>query len=232
MPIHKKLIRGAIGLLPGGGTALTAFDIGGGGSAPAQMAKFTAAQLSGTLEHLGHGHTRVSTGHAWMTRKLLAEAQLFGRSRERGGTFAPNASTTDCGFGRVWDEVRGKCVFGLGAQAGRDDTPIGDAVMGRYGAAMVPGNHVINRAVCLPGMIVGDDGLCYNRGQITNTQRAWPRGRKPLLTGGEMRAISVAATAGRRLERATKRLQKIGLMKKPAARKQIRSGPTEHHHHT
>lgn len=116
---------------------------------------------------------------------------------------------------------------GFGAQE-----PVGDAVMGRYGAALVPGSRIIDRAVCLRGMQLGDDGLCYNRGQIRNTQRMWPAGRKPLLTGGDMRAITVAATAGRRLERASKRLQKIGLMKKPPPRrKQIVSGPTEHHHH-
>jgi len=91
--------------------------------------------------------------------------------------------------------------------------------MGRYGAGLVPGTHVINRAVCLRGMVLGNDGLCYNKSQISNKEREWPRGRRPLLTGGDMRAISTAARAGRRLEGATKRLQKIGLMKKPAPRR-------------
>jgi len=135
----------------------------------------------------------------------------------------------DCGFGRVWDEVRGKCVFGLGEQAGRDDTPIGNTVMGRYGAGEMPGNMVVNRAVCRPGMVVGDDGICYNKSQLKNSEREWPRGRRPLLTGGDMRAISTAARAGKRLEGATKRLQKIGLMKKPAPRqKAIRLPPHQH----
>jgi len=127
-------------------------------------------------------------------------------------------SQKNCGFGRVWDEVKGQCVFGLGEQAGRDDTPGGDVVMGRYGAGEMPGNMVVNRAVCRPGMVIGDDGVCYNRSQIKNSEREWPRGRRPLLTGGDMRAISTAARAGRRLERTTKRLQKIGMMKKPAPR--------------
>jgi len=127
-------------------------------------------------------------------------------------------SQQDCGFGKVWDEVKGKCVFGLGEQAGRDDTPGGDVVMGRYGAGEMPGNMVVNRAVCRPGMVIGNDGVCYNRSQLKNSEREWPRGRRPLLTGGDMRAISTAARAGRRLERTTKRLQKIGMMKKPAPR--------------
>ena len=109
---------------------------------------------------------------------------------------------------------------------------VGEPVLGRYGAGIAPGNRVINRAVCPRGDQLGNDGVCYSKGQITNKQRAWPAGRKPLLTGGQMRAISIAATAGRQLERTTKRLQKIGLMKKAAPRrKMITSGPTEHHHH-
>ncbi len=92
----------------------------------------------------------------------------------------------------------------------------GQAIMGKYGAALIPGSQIVDRAVCLPGMQLGDDGLCYNKANISNKQRMWPAGRKPLLTGGDMRAISVAARAGRRLEGATKRLQRMGMMKKPA----------------
>ena len=96
--------------------------------------------------------------------------------------------------------------------------------MGRYGAGLEPGSIEIQRAVCLKGMQLGNDGVCYNKSQITNKQRMWPAGRKPLLTGGDMRAISTAARAGRRMDLATKRLQKMGMMKKPVRR----TGPTRH----
>jgi len=102
--------------------------------------------------------------------------------------------------------------------------------MGRYGAGLVPGSIIIDRAVCLKGMVLGDDGLCYNRAQISNKQREWPRGRRPLLTGGDMRAISIAAAAGARLERTAKRLQKIGLMKKPNRGPTRRQIAAEIHH--
>jgi len=124
------------------------------------------------------------------------------------------------------DPDTGECKIFIGDQVGPDDTPIGETVMGRYGAGEMPGNMVVNRAICRPGMVLGDDGVCYNRTQISNKQREWPRGRRPLLTGGDMRAISTAARAGKRLEGATKRLQKIGLMKKPAPR---RSAAAIHH---
>jgi len=76
----------------------------------------------------------------------------------------------------------------------------------------------IERRVCRRGMQLATDGLCYNRGAITNKQREWPRGRRPLLTGGDMRAIGVASRAANKLERTTKRLQGMGMMKKPASR--------------
>jgi len=114
---------------------------------------------------------------------------------------------------------QGRCVFPfLGDRPGKDPTPIGEAVMGQYGAGLVPGNMPVDRAVCLRGMQLGNDGVCYNKSQISNKQRMWPAGRKPLLTGGDMRAISTAARAGRRMDLATKRLQKMGMMKKPVRR--------------
>ena len=159
----------------------------------------------------------------------------------RGTALAITQPKLPCIFPFTRDPVNDRCVLKFGEQQGPDDVPLqigpglpgGDAVMGRYGAAEVPGQKIVNRAVCRPGMVVGDDGLCYNRTQIKNNQRQWPRGRRPLLTGGDMRAISVAARAGARLERTTKRLQKIGLMKKPSRPvKRITSGSTEHHHHS
>ena len=97
---------------------------------------------------------------------------------------------------------------------------VGEATMGRYGAALIPGSQIIDRAVCLPGMQLGNDGLCYNKAAITNNQRMWPRGRRPLLTGGDMNAIAIAARAGAKLERTTKRLRSLGMMKRlPAPRK-------------
>ena len=97
---------------------------------------------------------------------------------------------------------------------------VGEATMGRYGAALIPGSQIIDRAVCLPGMQLGNDGLCYNKAAITNKQRMWPRGRRPLLTGGDMNAIAIAARAGAKLDRTTKRLRSLGMMKRlPAPRK-------------
>ena len=104
---------------------------------------------------------------------------------------------------------------------------MGEATMGRYGAAEIPGSQLIDRAVCRAGTTLGDDGLCYGKGTISNKQRMWPRGRRPLLTGGDMRAISIAARAGSKLDRTTKRLRELGMMK---ALPKPRGKPPPHAH--
>jgi len=97
----------------------------------------------------------------------------------------------------------------------------GEAILGQYGAGIVAGSRIIDRATCPRTMQLGNDGVCYNKSQISNKQRMWPAGRKPLLTGGDMRSISTAARAGKRMDLATKRLQKMGMMKKPTSRRAI-----------
>jgi len=236
--VHKRLIPGVVGLFTGGPVAGVGAFLGGGGGGGGRN-----ALPAGAFRHLhpsGAQHThlegRPSEAH-------LAWARGVKFSVDAPTSIAAGGLPGSCP-GALWVLTTGGMCRHVISGAVRPQTglslpgggapggPVGDAVMGRYGAALVPGNMVVNRAVCLRGMQLGDDDLCYNRGQITNKQRAWPRGRKPLLTGGEMRAISIAATAGRRLERTAKRLQKIGLMKKPPPRrKAITSGPTEHHHH-
>lgn len=95
----------------------------------------------------------------------------------------------------------------------------GEAVMGRFGAALVPGSEEVLTLDCLPGMVLGKDELCYNRRDIRNSDRKWPRGRRPLGTPGELAALAKAARFGRRMESTVKRMQSIGVLKKPARAK-------------
>lgn len=71
------------------------------------------------------------------------------------------------------------------------------------------------RLRCPRGYVLGADELCYHRSAISNKQRKWPKGRKPLLTGGDLNAISRAARAAGRMKTQQKRLQKLGLLPKP-----------------
>ena len=198
--IHKKIL--------GGISAIT-------GAIPIIPGSSVVSRITGAL---AGGGARMPT--ARVTPVAIA-TRSFGQDvkfPEFAGGVAPGA---DCliPFQRR-DPRDGKCKFALGERVGRDDQPIGDVVMGQYGAGEVPGVMAVDRSVCRRGMQLGNDGVCYNKTQISNKQRMWPAGRKPLLTGGEMRAIGIAARAGRRMDGATKRLRKLGMMKAlPASRR-------------
>jgi len=94
----------------------------------------------------------------------------------------------------------------------------GEAVLGQFGAGFEP--EVFDTMVrrCPRRAVLGADGICYNRGDLRNSDRFWPRGRRPLLTGGDMRAISTASSAAKKLQRKQKQLQQLGLLPKPSTR--------------
>jgi len=144
-----------------------------------------------------------------------------GRGFIGGGNRSRFAASCPAGF----EMVNGRCQrsgftgatqrFLPGGQTGF--LPQGEAVMGQYGAAMVPVRVESEVLDCLPGMILGKDELCYNKGDISNKERKWPKGRRPLGTPGEMAALAKAASFGRRMETTVKRMQKIGVLKKPSS---------------
>jgi len=95
----------------------------------------------------------------------------------------------------------------------------GSATLGRFGAAVEPTFRSSTIRDCPRGMVLAVDSLCYSRRDVRNSERFWPRGRRPLLTGGEMRAISTAASAAKKLQRKQKDLMKLGLLPKATARR-------------
>ena len=231
--IHKKLIGAAAGAIKG-------LAAGGPGGA-------IRGAVGGFLTPRGRGAMRTDLDPRRKTvpRTTTARPSLTSaREKNQGRALkfpelgvAPRGGENGCivPFQRR-DPVTGDCKFFLGDQPGPNGgRDVGEAVMGRYGAALEPGVMTINRNVCLRGMQLGNDGLCYNRGAIKNKERMWPAGRKPLLTGGEMRAINIAASAGRKLEGATTRLQKLGMIKKPTPRRTKTKALVihdDHHHHS
>lgn len=219
---HKRLLGLAGGVIkraiPG---ASVAFDIIGAGKqivAPSPVPQIAP----GGGRTFGRGGTKIKTA----LQKKVATDIKFG-AEDLVNLIAPPA---ECPRGTRPDP-RGFCVSPESDFGGRSLGPargqVGEAVLGQFGAALEPGVMVINRSVCLPGMQLAKDGLCYNKGAITNSQRMWPRGRRPLLTGGDMSAISQASRAANKLSRTTKRLQQLGMMKKAPTR---RSLPRPHVH--
>jgi len=208
--IHKKIIRGI------GKVASVASAVGIPGASFVSRAARTLAPRTTTARVNERSIAQTQFG---LQTKFASEPSQFPiqafhetRPRPNGGQRAP------CDFPMVRDRD-GRCRKPTSGEFGGEQFGVGEAVMGRYGAALEPGSMIVDRAVCLKGMQLADDGLCYNKSQISNKQRMWPAGRKPLLSGGDMRAISTAARAGRRLEGATKRLQRLGMMKKPTPRR-------------
>lgn len=233
--LHKSFIGKAVGravttFVPGASTAVDVFKTGrtllGGGGAP-----------TGGGRSFGRGRGRALVPRTETARVTLVsgEEKNLGRSLKLGGDttlssslpFVPGNGTSPCRAressrccalrnGDIQDQAQWQAE--CGTAGGRAVHEFGAAVMGQYGAALEPGVMMIERSTCPRGTQLAKDGLCYNKGSITNSQRMWPRGRRPLLTGGDMRAIAIAARAGSKLERTTKRLQSLGMMKKPARR--------------
>ena len=127
-----------------------------------------------------------------------------------------------------WDTRTNRCAHFIGSVTGPDPEmePVGEAVMGRFGPAMVPGHRPIDRDVCPRGMVLGLDRLCYNsRGdnKISNKNRLWPKGRAPLGAPYEMRALSITTRFASKFKTANKRMEDLGLVKKPKPRARART---------
>ena len=229
--VHKRLIRAVGGFVRGGPTGAVAGLLSSPSRPPARdVIPRELVERNPLVATRGKETGRqLKFGPEPQGRTILGRAKQF---------LGFNGNGDDgCVFPARIDPGTGRCKVFLGDRAGPNGgRDVGEAVMGRYGAALQPGIKTIDRAVCLPGMQLGDDGLCYNKGQISNKQRMWPRGRRPLLTGGQMRAISIAAGAARAVEKSTKRLQDLGMLKKPMPRKAKTKTVVVHadhdHHHS
>lgn len=239
--VHKRIAAGIKSFVTTGSplAAVASFATagGGGGGTTSRARRPAGSGLSGKLISEGGRLvpiSQASTGHLRNIARLdsspSTRAAASAEVSRRSGFVSTGLARCQPGFvleNGVCVKATGFIPFGeraLGTDLLGGTTPsmgrfeVGNAVMGRYGAAYQPGSKIVDRAICLPGDVVANDGLCYAKRNVTNKQRMWPVGRRPLLTGGEMRAISTAARAAKRLELAQKRLQKIGLMKKPTRR--------------
>jgi len=207
--VHKKLfgaVKGAVGGLLSGGNPITGAIggfFGGGGPAPSP---FPGKQIIS------------------MAARPFAGTQGCppGFFRDANGQCQPLFQPPQPGIVPLGQRLI------PGGATGR--TEFGEAVLGQFGAALEPGFRDTQVAVCPRGTVLGMDGFCYNKRDIKNSERKWPAGRKPLLTGGEMRCISIAASAAKKLQRKEKQLQSMGMLKKPSTSRR-RALPSGHHAH-
>jgi len=218
--IHKKIARIGKGIIrrvvPGASVGFdivdTIGDVFGGGGGGGKLPGETFVQFRARM---GIVETCV------FPNKRDAADNCVGMSPAEIAAFAITGPTGNGNGICTAANCAGICVGDVCTQAGSPAGPPGQAVMGRFGAALEPQFFARNVRTCLPGMVLGKENaegfaLCYNKGSITNKQRLYPVGRRPLLTGGDMKAISRAARAAKAIEGKTKQLQRMGMLRKPS----------------
>lgn len=228
--VHKRILgglKGVVGGLIGGGPGgiigggIRGF-IGGGRGAP------LVAPISTVFQNFGAGDPRLSQNQRNTAPGIvrLVSGQLVpGRIQSISTVVAPSGCPPGFFPGPGGSCIPKPATFLPGGDPlfqrqefdGAGAGPF-EAVMGRYGAGFEPDVLSSITRRCGRGAVLGNDGICYNRRDLRNSDRQWPRGRRPLLTGGDMRAISTASAAAKKLQRKQKQLEQMGLLKRPAPR--------------
>jgi len=215
--IHKRIFGGIKGAISGIGGALL------GGNPLGILA-------GGLRGFAGGGSTSVPVTSGCPPGFINTGAGCVPIPRSGGPVVLPPVQLP---LGRPFTAAGGEFVQPTPVQAGfreslglAADPAAGVAVMGRFGAGFEPEVIMTDTRRCGRGAVLGVDGLCYNRRDLRNSDRFWPRGRRPLLTGGEVRAISVASSAAKKLERKQKQLMELGLLKRPTRSR--RAAPAGH----
>lgn len=202
--LHKKIL-GAVGSIAG-------------------ILPIPGANVIGTV-------ARTLAGSRTVPRELTARPTAFSAAEKESGRAMKFGNGNGGGDGCVFpwrrDPRTGDCRIFAGERSGPDGnggrgTPAMPAMQG----GTEPGIMTVQRSVCGRKMVLGFDGLCYGKG-LSNKLRMWPKGRRPLVTGGEMNAAAIAARVGKRLDNAAAKLRAQGLMK-PLPR--ARRAKTHHHH--
>jgi len=206
--VHKRILGAVGGFVSGGPTgAVSGFLTGGGGGgggAPAPSSR-SPFQIRRNVRNARHCDSMGRLTAAGVAAGAICDDTL---------TLDPS-TLNGCPEGTVTTESG--CVSPVSPRGQREG--LSTAVLGQYGAGVLPTRFDVMTFDCPRGMVLGTDEICYNRKDISNKERKWPRGTRPLGTAGEMAALRKAAAFGRRMEGAVKRMQKIGVLKKPAPRR-------------
>jgi len=209
--IHKKILGVAAGFIPGGNTALDlAGDIfGGGGGTRTRKQERAQRRAAGDAARRAEGTVSVNVSGmnntsllqlvnnplAAIGNKRAAAALLRRRGIDPNLGVQALASSGPCG-----NPPRPGCVPVDLPSTPTITTPAeGDfqAVQGAFGMpAIAPKSAMRQRFVCPPGMVLGDDNLCYPKAVLRRSSRfrKWRPGRKAVLTGGDLNKITAVKT--------------------------------------
>jgi len=204
--VHKKLFGAAKGFLTGGPTGAIGGFLSQTSPDPrrnrkAQKAFLRANPLADPARAPDNRDWR------WQGRPSEGGQGWVLAAGERGSTgtmpVSNLAGTSNCIWPTRPDPATGKCSLFLGDRPGPDGpgtdiVPFGDAVQGAFGMpAMRPNMRQSVTMSCPSGMVLGRDDLCYPKAVLRRDSkfRKWRPGRRPVLTGGELAAISKARRA-------------------------------------
>jgi hypothetical protein len=167
-------------------------------------------------------------GHAFST--CLNRVLGLNGGNGNGGESTGLSGTGGCPTGYEWDGTQCR-VAGVPGTVQRTVPggatgymEVGQVAQGRYGAAELPaqvGTVTNSRGEtgpllrCRKGLVLGDDDLCYRKGDLRRDERKWPPGTKPLLTGGEVRMLRKIDSLQNKVQKAWARAGKPGQRKAP-----------------
>lgn len=118
------------------------------------------------------------------------------------------ASSGPCPTGYTWNGTQ--CVasgisgavqrFLPGGQTGTGMDVYGSAGIDEFGHMYIE-PYVYSQPMrrCPPGTVLGKNNRCYDK--IANKDRMWPRGPRPLMTGGEMKVLRRAEMLKKKVKR-------------------------------
>jgi len=220
--VHKRIFGAAKSFVLSGGSPLAA--VGGFASGGGSEGRSGSEVIPSRASQVIPGITVAARGAPTPVDPCASR----GMTLDRAGRCVQPAGVLGFGPGPGLLDPLG---LDLGARARGaltiDRTTVPVPMIGASATSPFRETQVVRR--CGRGNVLATDGLCYDKKLLRKDQRMWPPGRKPLLTGGDLNAISRAARAAGRMKTQQKRLQKLGLLPKPKSA-QRRIAPVSHHH--
>jgi len=192
---HRKIFNFGRKFLPGPiGAGVDLFfptDQGGGGARPGQGRKSVAADaafFARTDDDIRKSFKACQGKAGWTCDRIRDQYnRRFGQSLAG----CPDGSAPPCAVTTMTttDDITSPAEFDMSGW---------QAVQGAFGMpAIAPRVRQARRFMCPPGMVLSRGNLCYPREVLRRNSRwrKWRPGMKPILSGGDRKAITKAKSA-------------------------------------
>lgn len=156
--------------------------------------------LGGVLKTIGGGITGVIPGT--IDDKIFDA--LTGGSKTASVPYAPTTASGPgpCPSGTF--RVGSQCLSPGDAFPGGDPLTFGAGGQMQRGAfgylSVTPTMQSVTVHRCPPGLVLGKDNLCYEKGTIKNSQRKNPKPPRPAISGADIKAINKAEQVRKRFK--------------------------------